>query len=630
MSPPPPSPSEELRAGRRALDGIPGVKTVEDLVWHAESSRWLLRVRITIDVSPVDPTVHVESDWFVHIHGGYPLGRIKLYPAKDGGIGATFPHQSYNADIGEVPWRSGDLCLDSPYRAPLGRSAPEQEPSDPDWRLWWHVSRAKDWLENAAAGTLLRPEDPYELPPWPPGATDTATVVFSESGGTFELWSASGEGAGLAEIVEIMDGYRAVVRWTDFKGVLIREVPWGDAIVEGAKRRQAVWFLLPDVPKLPPWQGPRTWGGFRRAVRFIGLDDDRLLRKIVHHVRGRESCVLLVGFPIPERVNLPAREIWWKCIELPASMTTKAPKDPGRSGKRRPKPARRFHSGFRDNALGRWMLYVNEALRNDASIQWAKSDNWHQDRIGARGRYMDSLRLARVSIIGVGALGSAVADLLVRGGTEDLLIIDGDEFAVGNLVRHRLNLDAVGHMKADAMKDELNLASPHAKVKAFAKALPLDPEERRRVLDDRQIILDCTGEDEPLSALANDTWETPKLFVSMSVGYEARRLFYFSAYGQRFPLSEYVASVEPWLMAQREPILTRDLPREGPGCWHPAWPGRLDDILLMAAIASKLLESDVGTPPATPALQVFERQTGQAGMIEGVRRVRALTAGEPA
>src|SRR5207249_1541067 len=105
MSPTIPAP---LKRGRRAVEGLPGVSLVGDFYWHAASDAWVARYRLTID-SP-SALVPAVTDWYVRVQSNYPLGPIKVHPAKDRGLGATFPHQNYNRPgEGDVPWREGDI-----------------------------------------------------------------------------------------------------------------------------------------------------------------------------------------------------------------------------------------------------------------------------------------------------------------------------------------------------------------------------------------------------------------------------------------------------------------------------------------------------------------------------------------
>ncbi len=60
-----------------------------------------------------------------------------------------------------------------------------------------------------------------------------------------------------------------------------------------------------------------------------------------------------------------------------------------------------------------------------------------------------------VTIVGVGAIGSFVADLLVRSGIGLLSLVDGEILRPGNVVRHLAGLGLVGLPKVEAVRREL-------------------------------------------------------------------------------------------------------------------------------------------------------------------------------
>jgi hypothetical protein len=75
----------------------------------------------------------------------------------------------------------------------------------------------------------------------------------------------------------------------------------------------------------------------------------------------------------------------------------------------------------------------------------------HEDR-WLRQPQLAPLGDKRVSIVGLGSLGSPIADLLAKAGVGGLHYVDYDTFGVGNRVRHQLDLDDLGRAKAEAMR----------------------------------------------------------------------------------------------------------------------------------------------------------------------------------
>jgi molybdopterin/thiamine biosynthesis adenylyltransferase len=64
-----------------------------------------------------------------------------------------------------------------------------------------------------------------------------------------------------------------------------------------------------------------------------------------------------------------------------------------------------------------------------------------------------TLKDSAIAVVGAGAIGSWIVDLLLRAGPRTLTIVDGDTVRPGNLVRHAAAADQVGLNKADAMKE---------------------------------------------------------------------------------------------------------------------------------------------------------------------------------
>lgn len=76
-------------------------------------------------------------------------------------------------------------------------------------------------------------------------------------------------------------------------------------------------------------------------------------------------------------------------------------------------------------------------------------------RVARSGHASSELTRYKVAVIGLGALGSFVADLLVRAGVTELTLIDDDVIKPGNLVRHLVGPAAIGMSKVDAVANHL-------------------------------------------------------------------------------------------------------------------------------------------------------------------------------
>ncbi|MBF6596054.1 MAG: ThiF family adenylyltransferase [Thermaceae bacterium] len=272
-----------------------------------------------------------------------------------------------------------------------------------------------------------------------------------------------------------------------------------------------------------------------------------------------------------------------------------------------------------------------KVLNGGTSVDWLISENWHADQISTRGRFSEPLRSSRVLLLGAGALGSAVGEMLVRSGVRQVTVMDGDHFEVGNLVRHNLMVNDVGDQKARALARHLNQLSPHAQVDSIDVNFPPlseDDQARVRACD---IVLNCTADREVLYHLETFEWDHPVLFVCLSVGRGATRLYFFTAYGSEFLGETLLEMLAPWASVpvprahdavdeQGEQDQDDELPWAGVGCWHPVFPARADDIGMMASVAVKQFQDVIAKGTVEPRLSVFEQQR-EGGFFQGVKQV---------
>lgn len=590
--------SKGIRDGRRALEDISECEILQDFTWDPERSVWALHLRLSPGHAPTDH-VPAITDWFVLVDPLYPAGEVSLYPAKEHGLTATFPHQNPNtAGPPEVAWRDGKICTDTGVRA-LGRHGYDHEPRTSRGRIEWHVLRGLDWLVAASGGELVRAGEPYELPAFPPsGAT---VIAFQEDTSSFDDWRAITASSGIATFVQHPDNptILAVRRLDTWKGSEAAELRWGKTLSEAATEETGVWLRIAAIPVAPPYQPARTWGEFRTILRNQEVDLFSFVDRIPVEMRTGKDVVLLLGFEIPRRHGDSPEQLHWQAIQLPVLASEK-----------------RTVAGFRPGKDGRQQWDRRHALATSKEVVYFRTENWAEDEISSRGRFDEQLRKQRVLLIGAGALGSVVAEMLVRGGVHRIRIMDSDAVRAGNLVRHTLDLRDVGENKAVALAARLNTVSPHAQVEHEARDLgwtsATDLENEKPIL-----VLECTGDDDVARKLADHSFPESTRIFSLSLGLYARRLFTFAAPHPPFPFHRFQAMLQPWLKDEQERYAGEEISMEGIGCWHPVFPARVDDIWKLGAVAVRAVEELIETPPADPVLRVIEQseETGEVRML---------------
>lgn len=603
------SPSPEMLAGRRALDGLSGVELIEDWTWESAFGRWSLLLRLAI--AQGSERVPRSTDWYFVVESGYPLGRIWVNPAKENGLTETFPHQRINLPIEpEAPWLNGNICVTNEIQS-LNRYVLNEEPWTAHRRLKWYVRRALTWLETAANNKLFASGDPFEMPEFLHQSDEKSLVAFSEDAERYLAWQESSNQFGFFEYSKplwIQQGI-LVQRFLTPQRKPILEIGWSESAQDtSTQRSQGIWLRLPALPVIKPWQAPTTWGELEDACAQNDIDLLPLLERASHRVRNGKSHLGLVGFPVSRTIGAEPVQMHWQAFLFPALSHGHAHPD-----------------GFRPTQNNQFRMDRRSALAPLQSIKWLKSANWHPDEISARGRLPEDVRQAKVAIIGAGALGSVVAEMLARAGVSDILIIDDDYVEMGNLVRHTLTTSDLRNSKAEAVTRRLTSVSPNIQVSAYVGAFPPKSEQIYDRLRGCQVIVDTTASDEVIAGLGTISWDDPKIMLSLSLSMGANRIYIFSTCSTNFPVDDFHRHVDPLLLEDAEAWQERGLPWEGTGCWNPVMPARVDDIWLLAAASIKEIEAAIKRPPEEHQFCVFEQVSSEQGFL-GIKRHTGATS----
>ncbi|MCA4997290.1 ThiF family adenylyltransferase [Tsukamurella tyrosinosolvens] len=120
-----------------------------------------------------------------------------------------------------------------------------------------------------------------------------------------------------------------------------------------------------------------------------------------------------------------------------------------------------------------------------------------------RRSHPDHVDLAqqRVAVVGVGAIGSVVAELLQRSGVGMLHLVDADRVFPGNVVRHIATAADVGSLKVDAVAARLRGAVPTPTVTSETNLLSTI-EEACAILGDHDLVIDASADSTASSLLA--------------------------------------------------------------------------------------------------------------------------------
>ncbi len=127
---------------------------------------------------------------------------------------------------------------------------------------------------------------------------------------------------------------------------------------------------------------------------------------------------------------------------------------------------------------------------------------------------MDKLRTRKVILLGVGGVGSWVAEALVRTGLSHLTIVDCDNVAASNINRQLMaTTKTVGQVKVEAMRNHLLEINPEAEITAINSLFSADSADSFR-LSDYDVIIDCIDSLKDKAELILRACQTKAFFMS--------------------------------------------------------------------------------------------------------------------
>ena len=604
--------AEPLSRAQLSLETVEGFTLVETFRWNEKVKKWTIRFQVSLSELDADNPLGT-TDWYLTVDEAYPLGRIDIYPAKINGITGTYPHQSYNAEgDSDSPWRAGNICANTQAKV-IGRHGYDVEPYTAEDRLLWHCQRAIEWIRCAGKGNLVLPDEPFELPHTPPSCESSEIIRFSEGTIATSPWHDTPVTFGRARVFNLKTNERTwfVELLMGPKNEELVQIPWGQYITRHrGKSGDGAWVKLQAMPIVKPYRFPETWGEIKQALVDQNVSFKDIVNTVNKRLRDGESHFLLIGFPIPDVVEGPLEILHWIGMRLPILSRDQE-----------------FANGYKKDKKGFVENDMRSRFLGRNRIQFMPTANWHPDQIQNRGRFQGGLRSARVAVIGCGALGAPIAEMLIRGGVHQMTLFDGDAIEIGNLTRHTLSMDDIGKGKAAQLAQRLNSLNPHADVTSVASRVTFTNEEASKRLLEHDLIIDCTANDELLHVLASIAFPRDVHFFSISIGFRAKRMFCFHAKDESFPVDEYMSEMSEWIEAEQDEFKGETFPREGVGCYHPVFPARCDDMWLWASIAVKDIAKGIDSSPSDPVLRVYEQNEDEDGSVS-IRRTIEVPANE--
>lgn len=376
--------------------------------------------------------------------------------------------------------RDGKLCLDT--ESVLSANATKLEKV---------YQQALQWLTAASEGRLAKTGEPYEYPDFDHGLRmrlgKKYRLLYAEDGEGFEFVHNlnPAERFGRAKIITPAKREFEVYLQELFAGsnnIRFADSNW-PAREKSDNSRCVPWVVVNDID-VENHRPPVVWPELHAKIRAEGIDVESLLKTEWRDARGDDG-LLLVGWLMPLKYGESVSLLAWRLVSFAS-----------RNWERNRVKMRTANCRAKRKAAETWSYA--EPMCHDASITWCPSNNIGQGERLIRGRLAPQLQKQRICIVGCGALGAQVAELLVRGGCTQMVLVDSDSFEYGNLCRHTLTVRSASAEKAFMLSARLKLITPNDNIIHYSCSVPGDGSEAckqmREAVRGADLVIDCSGD----------------------------------------------------------------------------------------------------------------------------------------
>lgn len=253
-----------------------------------------------------------------------------------------------------------------------------------------------------------------------------------------------------------------------------------------------------------------------------------------------------------------------------------------------------YNIGIKKITVGRpYCLHQNRAI-----AQFISEDNYF-----GRGKLSTDLTTQKIALIGLGAIGSMVAESLIRSGVKELGLWDNDTVEPGNICRSIYTTDDLGESKVVALTSILKKISPACNIikhgswyqshfingeqiywdgDFYSSINYQSQSEALKELDGYDLIIDCTASNELLHFLSYAV--TDKKMISLCITNHAKNMICVTnSWVNPFDTRKYILS-----KIEQD---TKNLYTEGTGCYSPTFYAKNCDIAALVNLAIRSIDN---------------------------------------
>jgi hypothetical protein len=217
------------------------------------------------------------------------------------------------------------------------------------------------------------------------------------------------------------------------------------------------------------------------------------------------------------------------------------------------------------------------------------ADTSTSTRILRAGPMRAELAGCRVAVVGVGAVGSFLAEPLFRHGIRHLTLIDGQLLRPGNLIRHLAGDTFVGHPKSLAVKRHLERIGLEGTEVDDRHDKLVTPTQAIGLLREHHLVIDATADPRATALLAWACTFQSKPVVSVCVERQGDIVRV-----DRFPLRGTERHLPPVLNRDTDPVIEH-------GCDDPVSLTPPVSVVAAAQAACRVALDELGRDCTMPA-----------------------------
>ncbi len=542
---------------QRALRELQRMHAVDpdgfDIVGEHQLLSGRLVVRVSIRLGLIDAVeggleLREREEFVVHVAPDFPF----VYPWL------TVEHDRF-AGFPHVVWVH-TICL---------------YPGAADWNprdgLYGFFEKLRQWLWKAAINDM----DPVDAPLEPPHhLTDFSQVPF---------------------VVRANAPVQPGQSWVGFAQLQrfanrIELEGWTDSVEGWPEEKEPALAIM--LPKPLPMEFPRKGADFFRELARQEIDRDRVIRILAcaAMLTAQDKPIhLILGLPMRRAADGTPRlhiAVWTTSAALAEGLRLTLVKEGDMSSLAE---------------CRKELADIIAAMLSEDDICWCQVLEDRQEVVVRRDQSSAAawFRGKRVLLLGCGALGSWIGEILVRAGAGAVHLVDNAIVKPGLLARQNFRLKDIGANKAQALAQRLRLLSAATQCEAFpreAHAFIFEDRDRFRGYD---VVIDCTASSLCQMKVERD-WalferSTPRM-LSIGIDGRARRCLAVT-----LPANAVGGVWDGYLQLKRRLCIAntnrdiidsfyseragRDLLQPEPGCSDPTFCGSTADVASLAACA---------------------------------------------